>query len=856
MKNTAVPRLEKLLFSLLLGGLLLACAHDPPPPPLTPSAPAKVEEWHPDLSRLVPPGSFFQDYPEWTSPVWDRAEVRAEGGLLLLSGEQPLWILEILEGPALRFREASRVDGQSYAVLEAPRVADSRARVQDGLAVLEGAGLRVEVDARRQRFRLALRGQAVEEFTLPERARGSARFRLRAQGSAGDQWYGLGMKAWGLRLNGGQFHFWNTDTYGYRRGTDPIYSSVPFALRARANRFLGVFLDNPAQAYFFLGRDEEPAWSFGALGGEIDVYLIPASTPAEVMQTYTALTGRTPLPPLWSLGYQQSRYSYTDREELEAVAQTLRRHRLPSDVLYLDIDVMDRHRSFTINHDAFPDIAGMLAGLAKMGFKVVTILDPGIARVSGYHVYDQLMEKGFYVRDRWGRPVEAEVWPGVCVFPDFTRQDVRLWWGELYQPLLELGFAGFWNDMNEPAAFRTPTKTLPWEALFHDFGRDSPHALVHNAYGSKMARATHEGLRRLRPNQRPFVLSRAGFAGLQRWAAQWTGDNTSNWDHLALHLTMGLNQGLSGMAFTGADVGGYVGSPDSELFVRWMQLGALFPLYRNHTGKDTAYQEPWNFGEEALRASRLAMEWRYRLLPLFYALMREAERSGAPVARPLFWHDFQDPRTFVVEDQLLLGPHLMAAPVLHSGARRRQVYFPPGVWFDWYTAKEYLGGRSYEVEAPLDRLPLFVRGGGLVPTGETMQFVGEKPRNVVTVRVYPGGRGSALVYWDDGLSYDYQEGAYLEVKVSYQEEGRQMRLEWQPQNTPRRFNPPEYVLLRFYQVRRPTSVAVNERPIRLLGDSFGVVESDRTTAWYENDNTLLIKLFSPAREQVIDIVYP
>lgn len=848
MKKIA-PALSVLVFFVLVS----ACST--PAEPAT--APVSAVELHPDLRRIVAPANFATDYPDWRSwGVWSSVE-EVPGGLDLIypSGERLRW--EILEGPLVRLRhlQVPNAPHLSYAVLEQPKVLSPRIETSERLLMLEAEGLRLEIETS-LRVRLFWQGVLVESFSLPERASDSQRFRVRFAGSASANWYGLGMKAWGLRLNGRAYHFWNSDTYGYRRGTDPIYSTVPYALGVQPQFSLGVFLDNPAQSYFFLGTQDNPAWTVGALGNDLDLYLIPDSTPLGVTKSYTRLSGRSELPPLWSLGYQQSRYSYTDHEELMAIAEVLRSNRLPSDVLYLDIDVMDRYRSFTINNDAFPNMKDLLTRLRRMGFKVVTILDPGIAVAPGYHVYDQLKQRGLYIRDARGQPVQAVVWPGVCIFPDFTRPETRGWWGGLYQPLLDLGFAGFWNDMNEPAAFETPIKTLPFESFFDDFGRNSPHALVHNAYGSMMAKASFEGLRTLQPNERVFLLSRAGYAGIQRWAAQWTGDNVANWDHLALNLSMGLNMGLSGVVFQGADVGGYVGTPDPELFTRWMQLGAIFPLYRNHTGKDTEMQEPWNFGDAALAASRQVMEWRYRLLPLFYALFRESTHTGAPPVRPLFWHFGRDVRTYAIEDQVLIGAHLMAAPVLKPGERKRRVYFPANsIWFDWYTAAEYIGGREYEVEAPLNRLPLFVRGGGVVPTGELMQWVGERPRNVHTIRVYPGGSGSSLVYWDDGQTLAYKNGAYLETQLSYSAADRQMRLDWEAKNAPVRFQSPEYVLIRLYNVFKPSRVLVDERPIRIQGDSAGVVESDQTTSWYENDRTLLIKLFNPQRSQIIDISF-
>ncbi len=813
-----------------------------------------------DLVDVVPASRFNTDYPDWkNSGAW-QSVVATETGLDLIWENGQRLKLEIGAGPVLRLRWALKTledPDESYAVVSKWNPAEMKKVTEGETVSLEAQTLKVEASAAQQIIRVFFRGELIDQFSLPENAGGSNRFRLLAKGRDDSHWYGLGEKAEGLRLNGGQFHFWNSDTYGYKRGTDPIYSTVPFAINAKTGFFTGYFLDNTAQTYFFLGNEKGGPWSLGALGGELDLYLFPGITAEDLVQGYTDLTGRAELVPQWALGYQQSRYSYTDEEEVMAIAEVLREKRLPSDVIYLDIDYMDQNKSFTVNRDAFPDLKAMLGKLREMGFKIITILDPGIAREEGYFVFDQLMANKNYIISSPGVPMTADVWPGECIFPDFTRETARVWWGGLYSELLDWGVAGFWNDMNEPAAFNTDLKTIPFESFFYDFGRNSPHALVHNVYGLQMARATWEGLKILRPQNRAFVLSRAGYSGLQRYAAQWTGDNVSNWDHLALNLTMGLNMGVSGIAFNGADVGGYVGSPDPELFTRWMQLGALYPLYRNHTGKDTEMQEPWNFGDEALVASRKALELRYKLLPLFYSLLRENTLTGAPLTRPLFWDYSNDPMTFSIEDQLMIGENLMAAPVLVSGQRMRKVYFPLGyVWFDWYSGREFVGGRTYEVEAPLDKILLFVRGGGIVPTGEVTQFVGEKDRNLHEIRFYPGGNGKAKVYWDDGLSMNYLNGAYLETEATFASSGRNMRINWNALNTPRAFNPPEFILLRVYNVRRPTQVLLDGRSIPVQGDSSGVVESDRTAAWYENDNTLLIKLFQPSKSQELVLLYP
>ncbi|HEY8531406.1 MAG TPA: TIM-barrel domain-containing protein, partial [Limnochorda sp.] len=484
----------------------------------------------------------------------------------------------------------------------------------------------------------------------------------------------------------------------------------------------------------------------------------------QVLERYTRLTGRMPLPPRWTLGYQQSRWGYLSQEQVEEVARTMRERRIPCDAIYLDIDYMDGFRVFTWDPKRFPDPAGLCRSLRRDGFRVVTIVDPGVKKDPTNPLFQQGLKEGLYVETPAGRPFTGQVWPGEVHFPDFLQERARRWWGDAHRVLLDAGVAGIWNDMNEPVIFdaRDADRTFP-ETTVHrtDKGEARLHREVHNLYGLLMGKATFEGLKRLRPDERPFIVTRSGFAGIQRYAAVWTGDNSSWWEHLAMSIPMLLNLGMSGVAFAGADVGGFAEDTTPELLVRWTQLGAFIPFFRNHSAKDTRRQEPWAFGPEVEALCRRAIELRYQLLPYLYTLFWEAHEGGTPIMRPLVWHAPDDPTAARIEDAFFLGADLLVAPVLHPGARERLVYLPQGEWVDFWTGTCYQGRAHQVVGAPLDRIPLFVRAGAALPLGPAVQHTGERGWEALTLKIFPGlspSRWSGVLYEDDGISLAYERG--------------------------------------------------------------------------------------------------
>lgn len=578
-----------------------------------------------------------------------------------------------------------------------------------------------------------------------------------------ETYYGLGEKAGAtLSLNTQQFVMWNTDTYAYPRGLDPIYQSIGFytALRyerdagAGRGRAYGLFLDNTSRTYFDMGKTDPARVTFGAPSGELNYYVFTGGrerSPKKVLEDYSNLTGRAPMPPLWALGNQQSRWSYYPESRVREVARGFRESRTPADVIYLDIDYMDGFRVFTWNKERFPDPRKLIADLRAEGFRVVLIVDPGVKVDPNYYAYTQGQAGGHFVKTAGGEELHASVWPGVCAFPDFTDPKAREWFGSLYKTNLDEGVAGFWNDMNEPGVFLSeetpkpdiyhhPMKTFPLDARHAGDGAPGTHARYHNVYGMQMARATFEGLKKLRPDARPFVLTRAGYAGVQRYSAVWTGDNVATWDHLRLSLTMLMNMGVSGVPFVGSDVGGFSGNPSPELYARWLQAAALTPMLRSHSENGSNPHEPYSFPKEYADINRASIELRYRLLPYIYTLFDEHTRTGAPVMRPLWFEYPDDARTYLIEDEYLVGRDLLVAPVVTESVTKRRVYFPAGdKWVDWWTGKKYEGGKDADVDAPLDRLPLFARAGAIIPTIPVIQHTGERTKVALTLVAVPGG---------------------------------------------------------------------------------------------------------------------
>ncbi len=586
---------------------------------------------------------------------------------------------------------------------------------------------------------------------------------------------------------------WTVDALDYGSLSDEMYQAIPFFMALRPQVAYGIFFNTTFWSQFDIGAEQPGVLRMETRGQELDYYIIYGAEPAQILNTYTQLTGRMPMPPKWALGYHQCRWSYESAEVVRHIAKEFRDRRIPCDVIHLDIDYMNGYRVFTWNPKRFPNPAQLVGDLAKDGFKTVTIIDPGVKYEpeADYHVFDSGVDKDYFVRKADGQLFHGYVWPEKSVFPDFMRPDVRQWWGDLHKNLTNIGVAGIWNDMNEPTISDRPFSE-PGEKIY--FPLDTPqgaedsatHAEVHNLYGLNMAKASYEGLEKLRPNERSFILTRSGYAGVQRWSSVWMGDNQSLWEHLEMSLPMLCNMGLSGVAFVGCDVGGFAGNATAELFARWMQVGMLYPFMRGHSAMTTAQHEPWVFGDRTENICREYINLRYQLLPYFYTLFWQAATTGAPILRPLLYHFPSDSKTYELYDQVMLGASIMAAPIYRPGVEHRAVYLPQGTWFDWWTGEVYEGESHILAHAPLERMPLYVCAGAIIPLQPVMQYVDEQPLDSLTLRIYPG-TGEFTLYEDDGHTFAYKNGEVATTTIRVYEEEQQYVVEigdrignWQP----------------------------------------------------------------------------
>ena len=586
------------------------------------------------------------------------------------------------------------------------------------------------------------------------------------QGS--EHFYGLGDKTGFLDKRHYAYEMWNTDD------PDPqvdsfkaLYKSIPFFMALTDRNVYGIFLDNPYKSVFNMGQESEAYYYFGAVAGNLDYYYISGQSLAEVLSGYTYLTGTCPLPQKWTLGYQQSRWGYTTQEDMESIADNMRKLDIPCDAIHFDIDYMQDYKVFTWNEKRYHgDAAGCLKNLADRGFKIVTINDPGVKKETGYSIYEEGVEQGYFATTPEGEVYINAVWPGDSAFPDFGNPAARKWWGENQKFLLDKGVRGIWNDMNEPASFKGP---LPDDVVFTDEDRPTDHRRMHNLYGHLMAKAAYEGLKRL-DGRRPFVITRACYAGTQKYATCWTGDNHSIWAHLQMAIPQLCNLGLSGMPFAGTDIGGFGSDTTEELLLRWVQVGCFSPLFRNHSAMGTRWQEPWQFGERAVEIYRKYVKLRYHWIPYLYDLFYEEERTGAPIMRPLVFHYEKDSVAQTCNDEFLLGERVLVAPVVNQGAIKRMVYLPAGEWYDYWTG-EKLSGESWVIrDAPIDICPIYVRAGSVIPTMEPMDYVGEKEPKRMVLEVFPG-EGQWDHYLDNGEDFAYRDGKYHHYRFTVDEAG-------------------------------------------------------------------------------------
>ncbi|MDM0924480.1 glycoside hydrolase family 31 protein [Clostridium perfringens] len=580
-------------------------------------------------------------------------------------------------------------------------------------------------------------------------------------------YYGLGEKGGDLNKKGCYTENFNTDDPETDDDSITYYKTIPFYVALKEEATYGIFFDNSFRSYFDMGKEMGDRIFFGAIGGQIQYYFIPGENIKEVVKNYTALTGRMEMPPLWSLGYQQCRFSYFSQEELRELVKTFEEKDIPLDVVYLDIDYMDGFRVMTFKTPNFDDAAGLISDLKEKGIRTITIIDPGVKVDEEYDVFKRGKEGNHFTKKLDGEMFIGAVWPGDSAFPDFSNKDCREWWkSELKKFISEHGMDGIWNDMNEPCVFNNDHKTMLETCLHNSDNGVIEHKEFHNRYGFEMSRCSKEAQEELHPNERGFSITRATYAGGQRYSSVWTGDNMSLWSQMRMSISMNANLGISGFSFVGNDVSGFGLDSSEELFIRWMEMGPFIPIFRNHSNMYTRRQEPWAFGPRAEKIAKKSIELRYELLPYIYDLYYISHKEGLPIFRPMIMEYEKDMNLLNMREQFMLGENMIVAPVLYEGERSKTVYLPKGSWFNYFTMEKLQGGKWYKLPCELDEILVFVKEGAIIPTyNKKFRNVKERPNNIL-LKVF-GENAKGFHYNDDGHTMEYLEGkyTYMDIKV-------------------------------------------------------------------------------------------
>ena len=580
-------------------------------------------------------------------------------------------------------------------------------------------------------------------------------------------YYGLGEKGGDLNKKGCYTENFNTDDPETDDDSITYYKTIPFYVALKEETTYGIFFDNSFRSYFDMGKEMGDRIFFGAIGGQIQYYFIPGENIKEVVKNYTALTGRMEMPPLWSLGYQQCRFSYFSQEEVRELVKTFEEKDIPLDVVYLDIDYMDGFRVMTFKTPNFDDAAGLISDLKEKGIRTITIIDPGVKVDEEYDVFKRGKEGNHFTKKLDGEIFIGAVWPGDSAFPDFSNKECREWWkSELKKFISEHGMDGIWNDMNEPCVFNNDHKTMLETCLHNSDNGVIEHKEFHNRYGFEMSRCSKEAQEELHPNERGFSMTRATYAGGQRYSSVWTGDNMSLWSQMRMSISMNANLGISGFSFVGNDVSGFGLDSSEELFIRWMEMGPFIPIFRNHSNMYTRRQEPWAFGPRAEKIAKKSIELRYELLPYIYDLYYISHKEGLPIFRPMIMEYEKDMNLLNMREQFMLGENMIVAPVLYEGERSKTVYLPKGSWFNYFTMEKLQGGKWYKLPCELDEILVFVKEGSIIPTyNKKFRNVKERPKNLL-LKVF-GESAKGFHYNDDGHTMEYLEGkyTYMDIKV-------------------------------------------------------------------------------------------
>ncbi|MHA1694384.1 MAG: glycoside hydrolase family 31 protein [Candidatus Helarchaeota archaeon] len=682
-----------------------------------------------------------------------------------------------------------------------------------------------------------------------------------------EHFFGFGEKTGALDKRGYYYIMKTRESAGYQDKTDPLYQSHPFFISVRHGKSYGIFLDNTWETFFDMGKKFNDHYFFGAKNGDLNLYFFYGPTMKEVITGYTELIGRILLPPIWSLGYFQSRWGYKNQEIVSRIAHELRSRKIPADSIVLDIDYMDGYRVFTWNNKRFPDKNFFKKYNEGDGFNFVTIVDPGIKIDKNYFMYNEGIKNDYFVKKKNGKYWKGYVWPGAVHFPDFTKEETREWWGKKLKILLDRAITGIWNDMNEPSfniqpyAHRVKTKDL----IFYDNGLNTPFEKNRNVYGLLMAKATHDGLLKLRPNKRPWILTRSGFAGIHRYAAVWTGDNTSNWKHLAMSIPMLLNMSISSIPQCGADIGGFniwftafrklFFKLNKILIIRWHQLGAFYPFSRNHTLKQSKPQEPWEFGEKAENIIKKYINLRYHWLPYFYNLFIECSKTGIPPMRPLILEFPDDEICYRIDYQFMWGSYILFAPIIKKHQKIHKIYLPEGVWIDYWSNKKFNGKQFIEIVPKIEDIPIFIKSNAIIPCQPQMLYFKEKQLNPLIIELYPNDKGESTFIFqeDDGESLNYLKNEFCTTKFTLKIYEKTISF-----NIDKRIgnyipNKRDYLVI-FKAIQKPQKVILNENEIKedINSKSIDKLENNKWS-FNEKSKEMLIKFEDSGDKQSIKL---
>ena len=678
----------------------------------------------------------------------------------------------------MRITGSKPVESFSYAVTAKPAKCDVKLDEKPDKLILSTGLIRLEIDRNPVRFSFYTADGRL--LNADDKAFGTSWIgtevttykKLQPE----EKFIGLGEKTGNLNRAGTAYDNWNTDNPRYGPNDDPLYVTIPFYIGLHSNLAYGIFLDNTHRSRFNFGASNNRFSSFSADDGEMDYYFFHNTGVASIIMDYTWLTGRMTMPPLWALGYQQCRWSYFPDSEVLNVVQNFRDRKIPLDVIYLDIHYMDAYKIFTWHPDRFSNPSKLIGDLKAKGVHTTVIVDPGIKVEKGYEAYEDGLKKDMFIKYPDGEVYTAQVWPGWCHFPDFTKPAAREWWGNKFSGLVETGVEGFWNDMNEIASWGNGT--TPHMVQLDREGKHTVYRQAKNAYGMQMARSTFEGTRKLMNNHRPLILTRAGYAGLQRYTALWTGDNQASEEHMMLGARLLNSLGLSGVSFTGVDVGGFSKDATPSLYARWIGVGAFSPFFRSHTHYDTKSAEPWAYGETVENVSRNYIQLRYKLLPYIYSAFHESVETGIPVNRSLAIDYSFDEKIyhFIYQNQYLFGQNILVAPT-ESTRELVKVYLPEGEWYNMHSDQKQAGGSEIVTECPVQMLPLFVKAGSVIPMQKAIHSTSEDPGETLFLHVYYGQSASDFIYYeDDGVTYDYENGIYYKRLIRFDPASKQLSI--------------------------------------------------------------------------------